>query len=351
MTVQNPPIFLQAGSHPAEDVRRLFYAQMGGRPGIVGSGDLVVTENGTPNMSVNVAGGQAFIAGDEGSYQGLYFVENRGTTNLVISAANPTNPRKDLIVARVKDSAYSGATDAWELAVITGTPAGSPSEPTVTDNTLVLAVVDVPASDTSITNSQITDRRTTQTGQYGRAAALGGVVVCTSTTRPTVGVYAGMQIYETDTKRLRVYDGDSWEVYGDVGARVSWTPGVVQPGAIAGVIIYGSTSYKIVDNICHAWFHLQCGANQGIAGNLLAMDIPVATSWSIVGGEIVGNASIYDWSTGVRYSCDIEIGTFGGSTRLAFVGDWSIGQAWGQTPSLAFQTNDLLKGQISYPLL
>jgi hypothetical protein len=68
--------------------------------------------------------------------------------------------------------------------VVTGTPAPSPSEPAAPANSWVLAMVDVPALDTAITNSQITDRRTTQTGQFGRAASLGGVITCTSATRP-----------------------------------------------------------------------------------------------------------------------------------------------------------------------
>lgn len=161
MTVQNPPIFLQASSHPAEDVRRFIAAATRDREGILTSTDLAVTEkSGTPDMSVDVAGGRAFILGDEATYQGTYFVENRGTTNVSITAADGTNARKDLIVARVKDTAYSGATDAWELSVVTGTPAASPAEPATPNNAIVLALVDVPASDTSIENAQITDRRT-----------------------------------------------------------------------------------------------------------------------------------------------------------------------------------------------
>jgi hypothetical protein len=58
LAVQNPPVFLQAGSHPAEDVRRYTDAQMDGRGGIVSPGDLAVTENGSPNMTVNVAAGR-----------------------------------------------------------------------------------------------------------------------------------------------------------------------------------------------------------------------------------------------------------------------------------------------------
>ena len=56
MTAQTPPMFLQASSHPSEDVRRMMHAMFAGRSGIVGAGDLAVTQNGTPNMSVNEIG-------------------------------------------------------------------------------------------------------------------------------------------------------------------------------------------------------------------------------------------------------------------------------------------------------
>ena len=35
MTIQNPPIFVQAGSHPAEDVRRWIAASTNDIPGVV----------------------------------------------------------------------------------------------------------------------------------------------------------------------------------------------------------------------------------------------------------------------------------------------------------------------------
>lgn len=161
MTEQNPAIFLQAGSHPAEDVRRFMAGITNDAEGVLLSTDLEVTEkSGTPDMSVDVAGGRAFILGDEATYQGTYFVENRGTTNVVISAADATNPRIDIIVAEVDDSAYSGATDAWDLKVVTGTPAGSPSVPTTPDNAIKLAEVAVAALASSIVDANITDTRT-----------------------------------------------------------------------------------------------------------------------------------------------------------------------------------------------
>lgn len=161
MTAQNPAIYLQAGSHPAEDVRRFIAALLGDVEGILLSTDLAVTEkSGTPDMSVDVAGGRCFILGDEATYQGTYFCENRGVTNLVIAASDPTNERHDLIVAQVEDSDYSGATDAWKLAVITGTPAASPVDPAVPDNAISLARVNVAALATSILDASIDDLRT-----------------------------------------------------------------------------------------------------------------------------------------------------------------------------------------------
>ncbi len=75
MTVKNPAIFLQAGSHPAEDVRRAFDVFVGaGSEGYVTTGDLLVAESGTPDMGVQIAGGRALIQGTESTYSGVYMV-------------------------------------------------------------------------------------------------------------------------------------------------------------------------------------------------------------------------------------------------------------------------------------
>lgn len=204
MTAQNPPIFLQAGSHPAEDVRRFIGAVVDNRPGVVASSALAVTQNGTPNMSVNVAGGQCFVAGSEATYQGLYFAENRGTQNVIISAANATNPRRDLIVARIRDAAYSGATNTFAIEVVTGTAAASPVDPATPANSLLLARVSVAANATTITTANIADLRT-------RTSALGAPSTCTSSTRPA-SPSIGSVIYETDTASLAVFNSSSaWE--------------------------------------------------------------------------------------------------------------------------------------------
>lgn len=213
MAERNPPIFLQAGSHPAEDTRRALHSLVGGKKGIVGVADLLVTEKaGTPNMSVDVAAGACWILGTENTSQGAYYCEARTLTNLAIAAADATNPRIDLVVAKVQDAAYSGATNAWSLAVVTGTPAVSPVAPAAPASSLVLARVSVPAADTVINNAQITDYRLID--GLGRASGLGGlIVVADSASRPS-SPYEGMRVYELASKRYMVYNGSAWRLDG-----------------------------------------------------------------------------------------------------------------------------------------
>jgi hypothetical protein len=156
-----PPVALQnVSTLNADDFRGLIQALVP-TEGIIASGDLAVTQNGTPNMSVNVAAGAAIIAGDDTpATQGFYFAKNDATKNLTVTAADPTNPRKDIVVAQVRDAFYSGSDNDWRLAVIAGTPAASPSEPSLPNNALKLAVITVAAGATSITTGVITDSRT-----------------------------------------------------------------------------------------------------------------------------------------------------------------------------------------------
>jgi hypothetical protein len=164
---------------------------------------MVVTQNGTPNMTVNVGTGIAFIPGSESTTQGLYAVRTASITNLTIAAAPGAGlNRIDLIVAKVQDSGYSGATDAWSLAVVTGTAASSPAAPAAPNNALVLAQVFVGALVTSIVTGNITDKR------FFMAAA-GANTPCNSTTRPTV-LYDGLGIFEYDTNLYSWTDGANW---------------------------------------------------------------------------------------------------------------------------------------------
>lgn len=69
--------------------------------------------------------------------------------DVTISAADATNPRLDLIVVN----------SAGTKAVRTGTPAANPKPPARSANDVVLGAVYVPANDTSIETTKITDMR------------------------------------------------------------------------------------------------------------------------------------------------------------------------------------------------
>lgn len=100
-----------------------------------------VTAQGSPNMTVAVAKCAVLSQGT------LFAVA--ASASLAISAADATNPRLDYVVVNA-----SGA-----LAVRTGTPAAAPKPPARTAGDVVLAQIYVPATDTTISSDQITDRR------------------------------------------------------------------------------------------------------------------------------------------------------------------------------------------------
>ncbi|GAB7387351.1 hypothetical protein BSNK01_11870 [Bacillaceae bacterium] len=71
-------------------------------------------------------------------------------TALAITAADPTFPRKDIVVADLTNGSVS---------VLTGTPAAIPKPPVLPANKVLLALIDVPAGATDIMSVDIHDRR------------------------------------------------------------------------------------------------------------------------------------------------------------------------------------------------
>lgn len=164
MAVHNPPRWLDGAQHDAEGDRLLIDAIFGGETmgaGVVTRSDQMdVTQTATPTMSVLVAPGHAVIRGTEAVAQGAYFCSSLSAETLSITNGSAANDRIDLVVARVFDAEYSGATNLWQLDVIQGVPAGAPVAPDLPDNAIALAEVLVAQNESSsITNANITDVR------------------------------------------------------------------------------------------------------------------------------------------------------------------------------------------------
>lgn len=218
MAIVNPPGWIQAlSTHTAAQMRTyLGLLQAGGYPdntslrargGVhptIGS-HLVVTQAGSPNMTVIVANGAASIPGTESSMQGTYFVVNDASIALSIAAAHATLARIDIVVINIRDAQYSGANNDAQLQVITGTPASSPVAPTAPANSITLAEVAVAALATSIVTANITDTR-----KY--MAALGGVMnAATEAARPTSSeIQEGQLVWTTNNDKLWAWDGSAY---------------------------------------------------------------------------------------------------------------------------------------------
>lgn len=204
----------------AIDERRLLKKLLGvdypavsgtGNGGVMRDGDLAVTQRGAgANLSVDIAAGAGYVEGTVVADQGGYFLFNDATFNVAVAAGDATNPRIDIVGIRVRDTAHGGAADDGELVVVQGTPAGAPAEPALPANFVSLARLDVPAGAASIVTGYITDRRR-------KVGALGGILRCTSSTRPA-SPWEGMTIYETDTDKSYQYSGSAWVQIALLGA-------------------------------------------------------------------------------------------------------------------------------------
>lgn len=158
MALRTPPSWQQNASHPAEN-DRLTSQGLWRTTGILGSADLAITANGTPNMSVNSALGWGAIVGTLQANMGAYVAYNDAVQNLIITTANGSNPRIDLICMTVSDAFYSGALNQVAFQVIAGTPSASPVAPTLPNNSISLARVLVGTAVTTIVSGNITDTR------------------------------------------------------------------------------------------------------------------------------------------------------------------------------------------------
>jgi hypothetical protein len=126
-----------------------------------------VTERGAgQNMSVDIAPGAGISALADYSIP----VWSNATLNKTVTAADPTNPRNDIVVRYVSLSSFGPTNNlgALKFIIVSGTPAGSPSDPS--DATIQAAVgagnpweklarITLPANATTVVNAYITDLR------------------------------------------------------------------------------------------------------------------------------------------------------------------------------------------------
>ena len=158
----------------------------------------------TSGMTATVAPGSAVIQSPTFA-QGPYVVTSDANVALTIPARHATLTRIDTVYIQVRDDDVdlSGAQDGRVLYQA-GVP-GSGAAPTLSGTVMRLADITVPPGAGLISVSM----------RRPWAAALGGIQLCglaTDIAHPNLG----LQAYETDTGKIKIYDGTGW--------RTTYTP-------------------------------------------------------------------------------------------------------------------------------
>jgi hypothetical protein len=163
-----------------------------------------VVANASPSMGVRVQAGTLRVP--TGTAPANYWYEAGIDTAspgeaLTVTTANPSNPRRDLVVAYIdkgvtrSTSFTNNSNSVLKLAVVAGTAASSPSDPNsaaiqaaigASNPYIILARIAVGTGVTQITNSDITDLRSMMTlsaaGVPVQVVSMASSVVATGTT-------------------------------------------------------------------------------------------------------------------------------------------------------------------------
>jgi hypothetical protein len=215
------------------------------RSGMVPSGTAaapgsVLATTPTPNGFVHVQPFRAVLQSSRSGGTYTLCLDAIKDINILSTSADPSNARRDLIIAQQSDT-YIGGDVNSDMVVkqVVGTPSGSPVDPTVTGSAdyLVLARVTVTAGATTITTGNITQLATQLT------VATGGMLpVADATERAAIAnPYDGMQIYRRDLDWIETYDGGAWRA--PMWSRTTALANITNP--VTGQHTYLTTDLKL----------------------------------------------------------------------------------------------------------
>lgn len=256
---------------------------------------------------------------------GYFYASDTNVTGSV-TAADPTNPRVDLVYVQISDPAQSDGTSVPQAQILylAGTAASSPVAPATPARSMALGTILVQHSGGSAST-------TSWVAQY--SVASGGVLPCSSSATYPATPYEGMAIYDQALNTELTYNGSSWDkvLTGDTG----WVnlSGLGGSYTTPSTVATGKAQYRIKGGIIlmQGQISLAAGGNFATstsivliaAGNLpapitptlagvhrtLASATPQEVCKGILGTD--GSLTIVTNSTGAPY---VNIGGFSGYT-------------------------------------
>ena len=167
------------------------------------------------------------------------------------------------------------------------------------------------------------------------------VSTVTSSTRPS-GT-EGQLIYETDTNRLYVYTGSTWELVYQQGGWTSYTPTIAQGATtnIAKTVTYAK--YTVMGKLVIANLILDV-TGTGTSSNAFTITLPVTAASASF--QAVGNCDFYDSSATTHYNATAVMFT---TTTVIFIADVATNGALGAAGfTAALASGDSIRFTLMY---
>lgn len=176
--------------------------QLGGRSGFrVGTPSTVLTATST---TWTLGACSAMLDPGASTHQGMYGWSTDANVTGAVTAADATNPRKDIVYIQVSDSSAgdgSGATSAPVL-YLAGAPGVTPSAPTLPARSFLVGTISVPVAGGG---------SPTVTLNPARYVAAGGILpVADDAERLTLTPYEGLRVDQLDIDRTYRHNGTRW---------------------------------------------------------------------------------------------------------------------------------------------
>jgi hypothetical protein len=275
MTVQTVPYALQNASHSAALFRQATSAPFA-TAGVLAAGELALSQQATPNMSVILGAGRAKVSGTSVSppsglsftTQAMYDTLNDANVTLTIAASNPTNPRIDAAYIQVQDSFYSGAANQAVPGVQTGTPGVSPVAPAVPTNAILIGYIAVAANATSIVAANISYQATL--ASVIPNARVGSTLVVPTSATPTGGSAVISALGKTTFTGVTALVVNGLTGYDNYFAVISMTAGTAAIASVQATIGGAPDTTANYDTY---------GGGYNQAGTGVAVAVAANTSW------------------------------------------------------------------------
>ena len=187
----------QAATHGGGANRRL-----GGRSGFrVDTPSNILTATST---TWTLGACAAMIDPGFATHQGMYGWASDANVTGSVTAADATNPRKDIVYIQVNDSSAGDGSGALSANVLylAGTPGTTPSAPTLPARSFLVGTITVP---------QVSGGSPTVALNTARFAAAGGILpVADAAERTALTGYEGLIVDQKDVDRLYRHNGTRW---------------------------------------------------------------------------------------------------------------------------------------------